>query len=189
MPSHKPNRYFRLNKAALVAPNVPAHALLQSFTILKQIAENATGSPLGQRAMFVANEIINVFVPNDDGSSIRRGLELAKEVLGDWEAKAEPKAEAGIFALGHCHIDSAWLWPFASTKKKVARSWSSQVYLMDHYPEHRFSATSAAQYKWLQELYPLLFDRVKAKVDEGRFGIIGGAVPSQTAAGWLEASH
>jgi alpha-mannosidase len=45
---------------------------------------------------------------------------------------------------------------------------------MDHFPEHRFSATSAAQYKWLQDLYPLLFDKVKAKVDDKKFGVIGG---------------
>lgn len=154
---------------------MPAHSLLQSFTILKQVAEEATDSPLGQRALHTANAIVNAFVPGD-ASSITACLGLAKTVLGDWEA--EPKAsaaEAGIFALGHCHIDSAWLWPFASTKKKVARSWSSQVYLMDHFAEHRFSATSAAQYKWLQDLYPLLFDKVKAKVDAGQFGIIGGA--------------
>lgn len=44
---------------------------------------------------------------------------------------------------------------------------------MERYPEHYFSATSAQQYKWLEELYPLAFDRVKAKIDEGQFGYVG----------------
>lgn len=68
---------------------------------------------------------------------------------------------------------SAWLWPFSVTQQKVARSWSSQVDLMNRYPEHRFSATSAQQYKWLETLYPLLFDKVKEKIKEGPFGYIG----------------
>ncbi len=30
-----------------------------------------------------------------------------------------------IYAVGHCHIDTAWLWPYAETKRKIARSWST----------------------------------------------------------------
>jgi alpha-mannosidase len=46
---------------------------------------------------------------------------------------------------------------------------------MDHYPEHRFVASSAQQYKWLEELYPPLFERVREKVLEGKFHPIGGS--------------
>jgi hypothetical protein len=44
---------------------------------------------------------------------------------------------------------------------------------MSRYPEHRFSATSAQQYKWLETQYPLLFDKVKGKIEDGQFGYIG----------------
>ena len=71
------------------------------------------------------------------------------------------------------HIDTAWLWPFSVTQQKSARSWSTQCDLMDRYPEHRFSATQAQQFKWLEELYPALFDRIKAKVAEGTFQPLG----------------
>lgn len=40
---------------------------------------------------------------------------------------------------------------------------------MERYPEHRFSCTQAQQYKWLEQLYPLLYQRVKAKVETGQF--------------------
>jgi alpha-mannosidase len=43
------------------------------------------------------------------------------------------------------------LWPFRVTQQKVARSWSTQVDLMDRYPEHRFTCSSAQQYKWLEQ--------------------------------------
>lgn len=74
-----------------------------------------------------------------------------------------------------CHIDTAWLWPYRVTQQKVARSWSTQIDLMNRYPEHRFASSSAQQYKWLEKLYPRLFDLLKEKVSEGVFHPIGGA--------------
>lgn len=37
--------------------------------------------------------------------------------------------------------DTAWLWPYDETKRKVARSWSTQVELMDRYPEYVFTGS------------------------------------------------
>lgn len=71
-------------------------------------------------------------------------------------------------------IDSAWLWPFDETKRKVARSWSTQLDLMDRYPNFKFLASQIQQYQWLVEDYPDLFQRLKTKVKEGQFMPIGG---------------
>ena len=57
----------------------------------------------------------------------------------------------------------------------MARSWANQCDLMDRYPEHRFTCSQAQQYKWLELLYPTLYDRVKAKVKKGTFQPIGGS--------------
>ena len=46
---------------------------------------------------------------------------------------------------------------------------------MERYPEHRFTCSQAQQYKWLEQLYPPLFERVKAQVLAGRFHPVGGA--------------
>jgi alpha-mannosidase len=46
---------------------------------------------------------------------------------------------------------------------------------MDRYPNFSFAASSAQQYAWLKELYPKTFDRVSARVQEGRFVPVGGA--------------
>ena len=46
---------------------------------------------------------------------------------------------------------------------------------MDRYPEHRFACSQAQQYKWLEQLYPSLYDRVKTKVKKGTFQPIGGS--------------
>jgi len=46
---------------------------------------------------------------------------------------------------------------------------------MDRYPELRFCASQAQQYKWLEMYYPSVFDRVKDKVKKGTFQPIGGS--------------
>ena len=80
-----------------------------------------------------------------------------------------------VYGIGHCHIDSCWLWPWAETKRKVARSWSTQCDLMERYPEFRFCCSQAQQFKWLEDGYPYAFDRVKSWVHKGRFHPIGGS--------------
>ncbi|KAH9958156.1 glycoside hydrolase family 38 protein [Russula dissimulans] len=175
------NRYFQLASADLVVPNMPAWGLLWDFTTLRELISSLPGnSTLQNKALTVANAIMNVFNKNDP-ESIPAARKLADEVFGEkWEERGVgifehgPK-EAQVWGIGHCHIDTAWLWPYHVTQQKVARSWSTQVDLMDRYPEHRFASSSAQQYKWLEQLYPPLFERVRQKVLEGKFYPIGGS--------------
>jgi hypothetical protein len=38
-----------------------------------------------------------------------------------------------MIIVGHCHIDCAWLWPYAETRRKVARSWATQLELFNRH--------------------------------------------------------
>ncbi|KZV60805.1 glycoside hydrolase family 38 protein [Peniophora sp. CONT] len=175
------NRYFTLASAEIVAPNMDAWNLMLDFDALKQFADSVPGNtPLQNKAVVVANEIMNIFRTGDE-ESILKARKKAEEVFGEgWEAKGagvydEGAKEAQIVGIGHCHIDTAWLWPYRVTQQKVARSWATQVDLMDRYPEHRFACSQAQQYKWLEQLYPPLYEKVKEKVLDGRFHPIGGS--------------
>lgn len=46
---------------------------------------------------------------------------------------------------------------------------------MERYPEHRFAASQAQQYKWLEQLYPKLFERVKEQIANDKFHLVGGS--------------
>lgn len=46
---------------------------------------------------------------------------------------------------------------------------------MDRYPEYKFATSSAQQFKWVEKLYPKLFERIKAKVETGQFQLVGGS--------------
>ena len=114
---------------------------------------------------------------NGSHASIVKGREIARTYIGDVNSAKvyEGNKEHIIFGIGYCHIDVTWLWPLAETKRKVARSWASQCDLLDRYPEHRFTCSSALQYTWLEQLYPSLFKRVKANVKKGTFQPVGGS--------------
>lgn len=172
------NRYFQLGKADIVAINVEARHLHIDMWILKDAAKEFPSDSWEQhKALTVANKVIDAFeVGNQD--SIIQCRKIAQEYLGKNVSSSEvykTGTKPIVYGIGHCHIDTCWLWPWAETKRKVARSWSNQCDLMDRYPEHRFTCSQAQQYKWLKQDYPYVFDRVKQKVKEGKFLPIGGS--------------
>ncbi|KAI9728838.1 MAG: Glycoside hydrolase, 38 vacuolar alpha mannosidase [Cirrosporium novae-zelandiae] len=174
-----PNKYFKLAKADIVAVNLEARQLSIDFWIIGDAArEFPNDSKERHHALQICNRIMDTFIAGHGSQdSIIKCREIAKEYIGDVDpAKVyESDKDPTIFAIGHCHIDTCWLWPWAETKRKVARSWANQCDLMDRYPEHRFTCSQAQQYKWLEQYYPALYDRVKEKVKQGTFQPIGGS--------------
>ncbi|HXN91482.1 MAG TPA: alpha-mannosidase [Candidatus Sulfotelmatobacter sp.] len=110
---------------------------------------------------------------------VLRQAELAlhevEESIG--EVKLDPLHR--ITAVGHAHIDTAWEWPVREAKRKVARSWSTQLALMDEYPDFVFAASQPAQYAWMKESYPDIYRRIKEKVAAGQWEPVGAM--------WVEA--
>lgn len=80
-----------------------------------------------------------------------------------------------LAAIGHAHIDTAWLWPLAETYRKTLRTFSSQTRYLDDYPEYRFACSQAQQYAWIKERNPDLWERIRAKVASGQFVPVGGS--------------
>jgi alpha-mannosidase len=79
-----------------------------------------------------------------------------------------------ITAVGHAHIDSAWLWPVRETIRKCARTFSNVVALADEYPELVFACSSAQQYAWMRDNHPQVYRRIAEKVASGQFVPVGG---------------
>ncbi|KAK3706335.1 Glycoside hydrolase, 38 vacuolar alpha mannosidase [Vermiconidia calcicola] len=176
----EPNNYYKLSEADLVSVNTDTRALYFDFTVLADAArEFPDNSYESHQALQVCNKIMDAFIADSgSNSSIKECRKIAKTFLGndiDTSKLYDSDKPALIQGIGHCHIDTCWLWPWAETKRKIARSWSNQCDLLDRYPELRFCASSAQQYKWLEEYYPYAFDRVKQHVKDGTFQPIGGS--------------
>ena len=174
-----PNRYFQLIKADIVAVNIEARALSIDYWIIGDAArEFPENSWEEHQALQICNNIIDTFINgHSTQESILQCREIARKYIGNVDSSKvyDTENEPLVYAIGNCHIDTCWLWPWAETKRKIARSWSNQCDLIDRYPEHRFACSQAQQYKWLETLYPKLYDRVKSKVKEGTFQPVGGS--------------
>ena len=58
-------------------------------------------------------------------------------------------------AVGHAHIDSAWLWPVRETMRKVARTFANVTALAGRRtPSSSSPARQAQQYAWMQGALP-----------------------------------
>ena len=62
----------------------------------------------------------------------------------------------------------------AVARRKVARTVSNVLALMDEDPDFTYAMSSAQQYAWLEEEHPDLFARMKRRIEEGRFIPVGG---------------
>jgi alpha-mannosidase len=109
-----------------------------------------------------------------DVSDVVAGAPTARAVLA--EVLADTAAPRGhvVSAVGHAHIDSAWLWPLRETVRKCARTFANVLALAEDHPELRFACSSAQQYAWVQQHQPELFERIRASVQAGRFVPVGG---------------
>ncbi|KIY52201.1 glycoside hydrolase family 38 protein [Fistulina hepatica ATCC 64428] len=184
------NRYFTLASADLVVPMRSAWRLLWDYETINQIINNTPGnSTLQNDALVAVNNVINMWSVEWDPSALEGHKEKvvakARAILEPVFLKNVDSAEVymdsdatkpgSVWGIGNCHIDTAWLWPYSATQQKVARSWSTQVDLMERYAEYRFVASQAQQWAWLEQLYPPLFKNVSKFVLSGQFIPIGGA--------------
>jgi alpha-mannosidase len=82
--------------------------------------------------------------------------------------------KANIHLSGQSHIDAAWLWPWTETVEVVRQTFATALQLMGEYPNYTYSQSAAQYYEWIQQKYPVEFQRIQQAVKEGRWEIVGG---------------
>ncbi|MBQ1366887.1 MAG: alpha-mannosidase [Firmicutes bacterium] len=103
----------------------------------------------------------------------------ALDVLMTELDRIEKTTDITAYAVGHSHIDVAWLWRLKHTREKVQRTFASVLRFMEEFDEFVFMHSSPQVYKDLKKDAPEMFERVRQRVLEGRFEADGGM--------WLEA--
>jgi len=115
-------------------------------------------------------QMMDVMDPDDIAGTATVGRAALAKVLS---APAAASAHH-LLAVGHAHIDSAWLWPVRETIRKCARTFSNVLWLMEENPDFVFACSSAQQFAWIKTSYPSLFERIREKVVAGQFVPVGG---------------
>ncbi|ARN55784.1 alpha-mannosidase [Sedimentisphaera salicampi] len=118
------------------------------------------------RALYEAMVILHNF----DEDEVKRARDLLSKELS--RKSLDPCLK--VSAVGHAHMDLAWLWPIRETFRKAARTFSTVLDLMGRYPEYIFGASQPQLYQWVKDEYPNLYSKIKEKVAEGRWELQGG---------------
>ena len=162
---------YRLRRLELALLDLPVWELEQDFAALVGLlGQLSAGSQRRAEILHALDRAVDVMDPVDVSGTAGAG----RTVLAPALAKPASASAHSVHAVGHAHIDSAWLWPARETVRKVARTFSNVCDLIDQNPDFVFAASSAQQYAWLKEYYPDLFERVRQHVAAGSFVPVGG---------------
>ncbi|MDN3310980.1 glycoside hydrolase family 38 C-terminal domain-containing protein [Microbacterium oryzae] len=162
---------YRFGGAALVLRDVEMTGLRHDAEVLRGIAVSATTSRRRRELVLAALEdMLEALDPADPARTAKR----ARAVLAHVLAAPAHATSMTLTAVGHAHIDSAWLWPLRETIRKCARTFSNVLSLMEDNPDFVFACSSAQQFQWMKEHYPDLFARIRERVERGQFVPVGG---------------
>ncbi len=159
-----------LRQAEIAVFDRQAWDLYWDFKVIADMARLLpANSPRGGQALYAANAMVNA-IRLDDRSS----WQAARQIAAEFMSARNGGGQHNVSAIGHAHLDTAWLWPLAETKRKAARSFSSAVRYMEMYPDYKFACSQAVQHEWMKEQHPALYEKIKARVAAGQFVPVGG---------------
>jgi len=166
-----PEPLYRVRHMDLAVFEEAVFELALDLEVLIELqAELPETSPRRMRILQALDDALDVL----DLQRIVKTAPDARARLADVLASPADASAHRIAAIGHAHIDSAWLWPVRETIRKVARTTSSMTTLIDEQPDFLYGMSSAQQYAWIKEHRPEVFARVKDAVAAGRFLPLGG---------------
>ncbi|MFX0579375.1 alpha-mannosidase [Nocardia nepalensis] len=109
-----------------------------------------------------------------DLQNVNATAAAARACLADVLAQPAIPSAHTICAVGHAHIDTAWLWPLREAVRKVARTTANMTALLAEEPEFIYAMSQAAQYDFIKRYRPEVYERVERAVAQGRFVPTGG---------------
>ena len=170
-----------LRRAELATCNADVKDYWFNLSVLYQLAEALDAdSPRRAKIIYTLNKSVDAFdYTNTDDDSLKDSALRANAVLQPLLACRAHESATNVAVHGHSHIDVAWLWPYAETKRKCARTFSTVMRLMEQYPEYVFTQSQAQLYEFVKENWPELYSEIKRRADEGRWDVTGSM--------WVEA--
>ncbi len=147
--------------------------------LLKEMAEDAARAGELREALVRAMRAIGLAEVRWAERGVREVAQEQAEAIARALAGGEDRDATVCHAVGHAHLDTAWLWPVRETKRKCLRTFSNQIGLMERFPRYSFLGSQAQHYAWVEESCPALFAKIRERVEEGRWEA-GGAM-------WVEA--
>lgn len=103
-------------------------------------------------------------------TSIKKSYQFLRNELANVDSSNVGK----VFLLAYSHLDLAFKWTITDSIRKLERTISTTINLMDSFDNYYFIQSQAILYEYLKEYYPGLFKKVKEKHKKEKF-IVEGA--------------
>ncbi|WP_029138714.1 alpha-mannosidase [Nakamurella lactea] len=162
---------YRIARAQLCRLHTETFELVADLEVLDGLMRSLPDSDAHRWELLYALEraldALDLFDVNGTAAGARA------ELAGLLARPAAPGSHR-LSAVGHAHIDSAWLWPVRETVRKVARTVSNVTQLLDTTDDLVYAMSSAQQYEWIEQQRPEVFERLRKHVADGRFVPVGG---------------
>lgn len=162
---------YRLGAVELVAVDETVWGLCLDVEVLDGLAREL--APFDPRRHEILRALSRM-ADRVDVADVAGSADAARGELAAMLARPASASAHRVMAVGHAHIDSAWLWPVRETVRKCARTFANVLALRQRYPELLFACSQAQQYAWVRDHYPALYDRVRAAVADGSWVPVGG---------------
>ncbi|MDB4868179.1 MAG: alpha-mannosidase [Cohnella sp.] len=163
-------------RSELVWANRPVQSLMYSTTVVRDSAVLLPEQDFRRRRLLDAlHRAMDAFADLND-EAVREGTAITRieaELVGEVH-DIGGNAEGTEHMIGQSHIDVAWLWPVRETVRKTSRTFSTVDALMREYPGYQFAQSQPQLFAFLKENDPELYARVKSRIAEGRWELVGG---------------
>lgn len=110
----------------------------------------------------------------EPGNNFKNRLLAAQAQLQETVYASELfKAPGTIHLVGHSHLDIVFMWTYREFIRKVGRTHTTMLRLMEQYPEFSFCQSQAKTYQDMKVHHPQIYEQVKKRIAEGRWEVIG----------------
>jgi alpha-mannosidase len=99
---------------------------------------------------------------------------LSEKLIAEKVKQQSKIKEKTLHMIGNAHLDPVWLWQWQEGFQETKATFRSALDRMKEYPEFIFTNSSAANYEWIENNEPEMFEEIKQRINEGRWEIVGG---------------
>jgi len=161
---------YRFARADLAVLDETVWHLVLDIEVLNELMlELPTTEPRRHEILRALESMLDALDPSDVAGT----AEAARAELVGVLAKPAHASAHTISAVGHAHIDSAWLWPVRETVRKTSRTFANVTALAADYPEFIFACSQAQHYAWAKAHYPEIHERISAAIKSGQWVPVG----------------
>ncbi len=169
-PDYADDTLLTFGRAKLAVRNTDIDALYIDLLVLTELAADLPGD---ERRTGEILSALRAAAAALDPTALQATAGAARAILAEPLSRPASSGAHHVSAVGHAHIDCAWLWPLRETVRKCARTFSTAVRLLDAYPQYKFACSQAQQHAWIQDRYPELFARMQEHAAKGRLEPVG----------------